>query len=153
MDICGNVSAWRTFGSCNSAVAVPWYVLPTRDTPSGPEQPKIKLFYWTFADMEKDRSWVCESSVVGVSNKVNHLLRTQYFALGYVCLCCQPNEHFNSHSWLSVCSFEWSCWLTQYTVSERCDLCILSLVIRKPLKHIAVLSCDKSKPKKLKSEE
>jgi len=59
MDFCVTVSTWRTLSSCNSTVAVPCYVLPTHDTPSGPEQAKIKLFYWTYVNMEKDHSWVC----------------------------------------------------------------------------------------------
>jgi hypothetical protein len=44
-----------------NTVAVPFCVLPTRDTPLGPEQAKIK-FYRTFADVEKDRPWLYDSS-------------------------------------------------------------------------------------------
>jgi len=63
MDFCGIVSVCTTFCSCNSTVAVPYYVLPAHDTPTRPEQAKITLFYWNFANMEKDCSWFCEMSV------------------------------------------------------------------------------------------
>jgi len=42
-----------------------WFLVmfyPTHHTLLGPEQAKIKLFCRTFADMEGDCSWVCESS-------------------------------------------------------------------------------------------
>jgi hypothetical protein len=42
---------------------------------------------WTSADMEKDCASVCKSSAVGVRDKVNYLLKSQYFAAGCFCLC------------------------------------------------------------------
>jgi len=59
MYFCGVVYTWRTFGSCNSTVVS--CISPNRETPLGPEQAKIKLFYLTFSKMEQDHSWVCES--------------------------------------------------------------------------------------------
>jgi hypothetical protein len=60
MDFCGTVSAFRTFGSCNSTVAVTYYGLPTHNTLLEPEQAKIN-FFLTFATLEKYRSKVSES--------------------------------------------------------------------------------------------